>query len=40
MKNKAAAISIGGSQGNIVSCCNNKKYYSSVKGFVFKYFKS
>lgn len=32
-----AANSVGGSQGNIANCCAGKKYYNSVKGFIFKY---
>ena len=32
-----AAIAIGASQGNISSCCAGRKYYKTVKGFIFKY---
>jgi hypothetical protein len=32
-----AAKAVGASQGNISSCCNGKKGYKTVKGFVFKY---
>lgn len=35
-----AANHIRASQSNVVNCCNNRKYYKSVKGFVFSYKQS
>lgn len=32
-----AALAASAAQGNICACCNGKKGYKTVKGFIFKY---